>query len=193
MTEPYDPLDYKNLARSVVDALLATGATPLPPTERFAGSGVYAVYYRGGLPYYGRYSSTDLTKPIYVGKAIPTGGRKGSPQKGSGASSELFQRLKQHAKSIEQAKNLDLQEFRCRHLVVMPVWISLAERFLVEHFRPIWNTVVDGFGNHDPGKGRLNMRRPRWDVVHPGRPWATRLKAVETVEDIIRTLDKPAP
>ena len=193
MAEPYDPLDYKNLARSVVDALLATGATSLPPADRFTGSGVYAVYYLGDLPYYAGYSSADLTRPIYVGKAIPTGGRKGSPQKGAGASSELFHRLKQHAKSIEQAKNLNLHEFRCRSLVVMPVWISLAERFLVEHFRPVWNTVVDGFGNHDPGRGRLNMRRPRWDVVHPGRPWATRLKAEETVEDIIRTLDRPAP
>lgn len=193
MAEAYDPLDYKNLARSVVDALLVSSPTSLPPVERFTGSGVYAVYYLGDLPYYARYSATDLIRPIYVGKAIPTGGRKGSPRKGSGASSELFHRLKQHAKSIEQAKNLDLQEFRCRHLVVMPVWISLAERFLVEHFRPLWNTVVDGFGNHDPGKGRLSMRRPRWDVVHPGRPWATRLKAEETVEDIIRSLDQPAP
>ena len=44
MAEAYDPLDYKNLARRVVAALLATGATSLPPAERFTGSGVYAVY-----------------------------------------------------------------------------------------------------------------------------------------------------
>lgn len=193
MAEAYDPLNYKNLARSVVDALLATSPTSLPPAERFTGSGVYAVYYLGDLPYYARYSSTDLNGPIYVGKAIPIGGRKGSAQKGSGVSNELFHRLKQHAKSIEQANNLDLREFRCRYLVVMPVWISLAERSLIEHFSPIWNTIVDGFGNHDPGKGRLNMRRPRWDVVHPGRPWATRLKASETVEEIIQALDRPEP
>ena len=192
MAEAYDPLDYKNLARSVVDALLATSVTSLPPAERFIGSGVYAVYYLGNLPYYARYSSTDLNRPIYVGKAIPTGGRKGSPSIGSGASNELFHRLKQHARSIEQVRNLNLQEFRCRFLVVMPVWISLAERSLVEHFRPVWNTVVDGFGNHDPGKGRVNMRRPRWDVVHPGRHWATRLRASENAEDIIRALDRSA-
>ncbi len=193
MAEAYDPLDYKNLARSVVDALLNTSAVALPPGESFAGSGVYALYYLGSLPYYVRYSSVSSNAPIYVGKAIPTGGRKGSPQKASGAGNELFRRLTEHAKSIEQARNLNLQEFRCRYLVVMPVWISLAERFLVEHYRPVWNTMVDGFGNHDPGKGRLNMRRPRWDVVHPGRPWATRLKASETVEEIIQTLDRLEP
>ena len=32
------------------------------------------------------------------------------------------------------------------------------------------------------------MRRPRWDVVHPGRPWAEALKAEETVEDILASL-----
>jgi hypothetical protein len=97
----------------------------------------------------------------------------------------LHQRLVQHATSIEQAENLKLEEFRCRYLVVVPVWISLAERFLIDHFRPVWNTVVDGFGNHDPGQGRVNMRRPRWDILHPGRPWAKRLRALETPEQIV--------
>ena len=32
------------------------------------------------------------------------------------------------------------------------------------------------------------MRRPRWDVVHPGRPWADALKAEETASDIIASL-----
>ena len=93
-----------------------------------------------------------------------------------------------HAKSIDQAINLDLNEFRCRFLVVEPVWITLAERFLINHFKPAWNTVIDGFGNHDPGRGRRGMRRPRWDVVHPGRPWAEALKAEETASDIIASL-----
>ena len=45
----------------------------------------------------------------------------------------------------------------------------MAERFLIEHFRPIWNVVLDGFGNHDPGKGRTAMKRPRWDSSHAGK------------------------
>ena len=46
----YDPLDYDNLARSVVNALLSAVAAPLPP-DRFEGAGVYAIYYRGPLDY----------------------------------------------------------------------------------------------------------------------------------------------
>jgi hypothetical protein len=41
---------------------------------------------------------------------------------------------------------------------------------------PLWNQKLDGFGNHDPGAGRYNQQRSPWDVIHPGRPWAARLK-----------------
>ena len=192
MTKAYDPLDYDNLARSVVTALLESAPTPLPPTEKFSGSGVYALYYTGTLPFYSHISSSDLHTPIYVGKAVPTGTRKGGCTVDSESSAELYRRLHDHAKSIEQVENLDLVEFQTRYLVVMPVWITLAERFLIGHFRPLWNTVIDGFGNHLPGSGRRDMRRPRWDIVHPGRSWAMKLKAVETVEEIVRLIDTQA-
>jgi len=65
---------------------------------------------------------------------------------------------------------------------------ALAERFLIEHYRPVWNTVVDGFGNHAPGRGRASMKRPRWDILHPGRPWAQKWKPAETAEQIIAEL-----
>ncbi len=161
MDASYDPLDYDNLAHSVVRALLETPPTELPPAEAFAGSSVYALYYRGELPFYSRVASRESATPIYVGKAIPQGGRKGSKKKSPAAGRALYLRLRQHARSIEQVDNLTLSEFHCRYLVVVPVWINPAERFLLEHFQPIWNTVIDGFGNHDPGKGRRNMRRPR--------------------------------
>ncbi len=192
MSKAYDPLDYENLARSVVTALLELPPTALPPDEKFSGSGVYALYYTGNLPFYSHISSSDLHRPIYVGKAVPTGTRKGSERADSESSAELYRRLNDHAKSIEQAKNLALGEFQVRHLVVEPVWITLAERFLIDHFRPVWNTVIDGFGNHPPGRGRSAMRRPRWDIVHPGRPWAANLQAAETAEQVVRFIDTQA-
>ena len=188
MDAPYDPLDYDNLARSVVRALLETPPKELPPAKALTGSGVYALYYRGKLPFYSRVAGRESDTPIYVGKAVPKGGRTGSTKKIPAAGKELYRRLGEHAKSIRQVDNLTLSEFHCRYLVVVPVWINPAERFLLEHFRPIWNSVIDGFGNHAPGKGRRNMRRPRWDVVHPGRPWAGKLKAEETVEQIVKRL-----
>lgn len=85
-------------------------------------------------------------------------------------------------------KNLELNHFTCRYLVVVPVWITLAERFLVEHYKPVWNVVIDGFGNHDPGAGRRAMKRPRWDILHPGRPWAAKLTAEESFEQVLQRL-----
>ena len=185
MNEAYDPLDYANLARSVVGALLDADTMPMPPAA-FGGSGVYAIYYKGALDYPVGGSVKDV--PVYVGKAVPPGARKGGAKPELAAERTLHRRLRDHAKSIEQAENLSIGDASCRYLVVVPVWISLAERFLINHFRPLWNTVLDGFGNHPPGSGRANSARPRWDIMHPGRPWADRLSAVETQEDILAEL-----
>jgi hypothetical protein len=43
-------------------------------------------------------------------------------------------------------------------------------------FIPLWNYSLDGFGNHDPGAGRYNQQRSPWAEIHPGRPWAARLR-----------------
>jgi len=186
---PYDPLNYRNLAESVVRALLEKELSGLPPEVSFEGAGVYAIYYTGMLPFYAAISSAECHAPIYVGKAIPTGGRKGTTSTAAAGGRPLYKRLKEHAKSIEQAENLSLTEFRCRYLVTVPVWIPLAERFLIEHFRPLWNTLIDGFGNHPPGAGRKGMRRPRWDILHPGRPWAKDLAPADTPEGVISLIE----
>ena len=184
--QPYDPLDYENLARSVVEALMGGAEAPLPPSEAFEGAGAYAIYYHGDFDAYSHLHKGNRLLPIYVGKAVPTGARKGGHAPSVGR--ELYRRLNEHSKSIEQAENLELKDLTCRYLVVVPVWITLAERFLVEHYRPVWNVVIDGFGNHDPGAGRLGMKRPRWDVLHPGRAWAARLTAAESYEEVLRRL-----
>lgn len=87
----------------------------------------------------------------------------------------LFSRLGEHAQSIGQAVNLRLEDFFCRYLVVDDIWVPLGEALLIETFSPVWNVVVDGFGNHDPGAGRRNQQRSPWDMLHPGRPWAEKL------------------
>lgn len=182
--EPYDLLDYRHLAENVVRALMEQPCSELPPSGKFIGAGVYAIYYTGGLECYSAVRGENT--PIYVGSAVPAGKRKGGTS--AGRSATLHKRLSQYAKSIAQAENLDLADLRCRYLVVVPVWISLAERFLIEHFRPLWNTVVDGFGNHDPGKGRYSGKRPRWDILHPGRSWAENLQAEESPDDILKDI-----
>ena len=114
--------------------------------------------------------------PIYVGKAVPAGARKGGFGLGADPGQVLYKRLAEHAASIEQAHNIDLADFRCRFLVVDDIWIPLAESLLIEMYLPLWNRKIDGFGNHDPGKGRYNQQKSAWDLIHPGRPWAEKLQ-----------------
>jgi len=78
---------------------------------------------------------------------------------------------------VEQCTNLHREDFRCKFLVVDDIWIPLGESLLINRFRPVWNVVVDGFGNHDPGGGRYNQQIAPWDILHPGRVWSAKLQA----------------
>ena len=177
--EPFNPLDKLNLGASVADKLLSTAVSPLPP-EQFIGAGVYAIYYVGPFPAYGRLSEANrgglFRRPIYVGKAVPAGARKGGLSLDAGHGPALWRRLSEHSESVRDALNLDVSDFFCRFLVVDDIWIPLAESMMIERFKPVWNRVLDGFGNHDPGKGRHQGMRPPWDCLHPGRPWADKLR-----------------
>ena len=159
--------------------MLALAPEPLPPATEFQGAGIYAIYYAGDLEPYAEVSSPDCLVPIYVGKAVPRGARRGGNDPTEAAGNVLFARLVEHGQSISTVSNLDLNDFHCRYLVVDDVWIPLAESLLIQRFRPVWNMVLDGFGNHDPGKGRYEGMRPRWDTVHPGREWAAKCQARE--------------
>jgi len=63
----------------------------------------------------------------------------------------------------------------CRYLTADDIWIPLGESLLIEIFKPVWNVVIEGFGNHDPGKGRQKQVKSPWDTVHAGRSWAATL------------------
>jgi hypothetical protein len=191
---PYNPLDYDNHGQSVAEALLARPVMPLPKLAPFGGAGIYVVYYTGGFapyePLAARNPDGRFAVPIYVGKAVPSGARKGG--RGGGArGAPLFNRLGEHAASIAQAQNLDAQDFACRYLVVEDIWIPLGEALLIERFQPLWIVIVDGFGNHDPGLDRSSGQRPLWDMLHPGRSWADRLRANRrTLPEIIATVQR---
>lgn len=178
--QPYNPLDKSHLGESVVRALLARPVVAMPPPEPFVGAGIYALYYMGNFPAYRRIAERNVhdtwAMPIYVGKAVPAGARRGGYGLSEPPGEVLYRRLREHAASIQQATNLTLSDFRCRYLVVDDIWIPLGESLLISTFIPLWNHHLDGFGNHDPGAGRYNQQRSAWDEVHPGRPWAARLR-----------------
>lgn len=189
---PYNPLDKVNLGKSVAEALLGRTPQRLEDLAEFHGAGIYALYYRGPHKAYQRLAALNQTDdpqaPIYVGKAIPSGGRKGVPTfTGPTSSKALFRRLFEHAESLRRASNLELSDFMCRWLTVDDIWIPLGESLLIANFSPVWNSLVDGFGNHDPGRGRYEGRRPRWDILHPGRVWAERCKPNDETAEQIET------
>lgn len=188
LEEPYNPLDKRNLAETTAKALLARRVGPLPPPEPFVGAGIYAIYYTGDFPAYRRIAERNrggrFEAPIYVGKAIPPGARKGGYGLGESPGRVLFNRLREHAESISQAQNLNLADFVCRYLVTDDIWIPLVEALLIEKFRPVWNWLIHGFCIYDPGK-RRPQERSEWDTLHPGRSFAGPLPPNQrTAEDL---------
>ena len=177
--KPFNPLGKVNLGESVAEAMLHQQVGALPPSP-FIGAGIYAIYYLGSFSLYAELVEKNRGEqylwPIYVGKAVPAGARKGGFGLGADPGQVLYKRLAEHAASIEQAHNIDLADFRCRFLVVDDIWIPLAESLLIEMYLPLWNQKIDGSGNHDPGKGRYNQQKSAWDLIHPGRPWAEKLQ-----------------
>lgn len=169
--------------RSVVDEAIAffneTPVHRLPPPGSFAGTGVYALYYLGTFELYAaiaRLNREAQSRPIYVGKAVPPGWRTARLQETE--ASIIHRRLQEHARSIQQATNLEIGDFRCRFMILGGIESDLivpVEAALIRKYSPLWNSVIDGFGNHDPGSGRYNQAKSEWDVLHPGRPWAEKL------------------
>jgi len=190
---PYNPLEQGNLAHSIMLRMEETEPTPLGSVKKFQGAGLYAIYYSGDHPAYeviSALNSDRWTTPIYVGKAVPSGGRRGLDVTASHGTEALSKRIREHAKSIIASPDLSIDAFVVRWLVVEDIWIALGESAMIRAHRPVWNALVDGFGNHDPGKGRANGIQSRWDTLHPGRTWVgnfpPRAEAPTVIEQDIR-------
>ena len=146
--------------------------------EKFYGSGVYAIYYRGTFPAYAKISNAET--PIYVGQAAPQVGNARTPiEQGE----RLTDRLRTHSRNISKANStLSVVDFDCRALVVQSGWETAAEDYLIHLFQPIWNSETDilyGIGKHgDAAETRGNRRSP-WDTLHPGRKWAAATQLVD--------------
>ena len=114
---PFNPLDKRHLGESVGQAMLRQPVVPLAGLEAFDGAGIYAIYYVGDFQAYKPMAERNrdgrFLAPIYVGKAVPKGARKGGNLEES-PGRVLFSRLTQHKRSIEEATNLDINDFHCR-------------------------------------------------------------------------------
>lgn len=184
----FDPSDPHIIGRLIARTLLEQQRTALGKLEKFYGSGVYAVYYCGKFDAYSSISKTEI--PIYVGKVDPKVPGAQTPEE---QGIKLYDRLvKDHAKNIEKAQNLDLADFECRFLVVKSAWQNTAESYLIDWFKPVWNNEIKicyGFGKHGDKKETRDNTKSPWDTIHPGRSWAAdhkpySLSAAEIIQQI---------
>lgn len=186
----YDPLVDTEIARACVRELQSKYLDQVGRIQRFEGAGVYALYYGGQHELYAPLNMSLFEEPryqlpIYVGRALPVGSRKGLVDE---SASPLFNRLQEHLTSITFAEDLDEDKFLARYLVLKPMWIEAVERFLIEHYQPVWNCALEGFGSKAPGSIRKNTAKSQWDTLHPGRPWATEQQPARSRESIARNV-----
>lgn len=153
----------------------------------------------------------ESIKPIYVGKAVSTGSRIGqsgkfqapalgsseedggttiedaklilSPNASEKLDNHLFKRLNEHANNIKKTNTLDVDDFQVRVIPMAAAMVQWAEAVMINRLKPVWNAQISGFGNHDPGKGRYEQARSIWDQIHPGRPWAEKLKNLTAYDE----------
>jgi hypothetical protein len=170
----YDPLDLKTLAESMVRVVLEQPIHPLGSLEPFEGSGIYVIYYTGRFKPYRPIAEQNRNdkweRPIYVGEATRKGGRKGGVLAEGPPGRAIYERLGNHADSIRSVSTLRVEDFWCRYLVLKDFFIPLCESLLIDRYKPIWNRLVEGFGNKDVDVSRrATQARSMWDVLHPGR------------------------
>jgi Eco29kI-like restriction endonuclease len=170
-------------------AIRAVPPIPLAEVPRFPGVGVYALEYLGDSPLYellaSRVRKGDFV-PIYVGKAIPAGSRKGKMEP---IKNQLSNRIRQHAETIRSVDGLEVEDFQVRFLTLEKkavMLIASIESELIGWTMAPWNSCIDGFGNHTPGKRRFNQSRSDWDVLHPGRPWAEKCTGPRPTQKEVR-------
>jgi hypothetical protein len=183
-TSIFDPTDPNTAGRVVALTLVAQKRHPLAKIPEFYGAGVYAIYYNGKFDPYLPLAGKD--HPIYVGKADPD---NPSAKDAVGQGTKLSSRLNEHARSIGKADGtLDIDDFDCRFLIVQTGFQKSAEDYLINFFKPIWNSeqkICFGLGKHgDSSETRGNKRSP-WDTLHPGREWADRSEEDQKPRELI--------
>lgn len=170
----FDPSDPTTAGRVVALTLVAQKRHRLARVPLFYGAGVYALYYKGeAMPFPAYAPLQGKDHPIYVGKADPA---DPAAKNAVGQGIELAKRLREHAaRIIKVHSTLDIRDFECRFLICQSGFQRSAEAYLIDFFKPIWNSdtkICFGMSKHgDSAATRGNGRSP-WFTMHPGVGWA---------------------
>lgn len=170
----FDPADPTTAGRVVALTLVAQKRYQLARIPLFYGAGVYALYYKGEAKPFPAYAPLlGKDHPIYIGKADPA---DPAAKNAMGQGQELAKRLREHAARIKKVDTtLDIDDFECRFLICQSGFQRSAESYLIDFFKPIWNSdtkICFGMSKHgDSATTRGNGRSP-WFTMHPGISWA---------------------
>ncbi len=181
----YESPTFAEIINDTIHFFDRTPIQPIRLNSRFTGTGIYALYCVAETGLYADFypiNCREFRIPIYVGKAVPRGWRQARSMK-TAPSYELHSRLRDHDRSLQQGNELDPNDFYCRFVILdgrESDLIGTVEAALIRQYQPLWNTIIDGFGNHDPGRGRYQQAKSDWDVCHPGRSWADRCQGIPT-------------
>ncbi|MEA5418462.1 Eco29kI family restriction endonuclease [Spirulina sp. CCNP1310] len=184
--------DFEEIIKDTIRFFNGTPVHSISIAERFHGTGVYAIYSIAKTGIYSKFHLVNRTAfhiPIYIGKAVPKGWRQARQGLSENTRSyELNNRIREHSRSINLGEGLDIGDFFCRFMILEGKegdLIGTVEAALIRKYQPIWNTLIDGFGNHDPGKGRYEQAKSDWDVCHPGRSWADKCQGVPANQEVL--------
>lgn len=189
--------DFEEIIKDTIRFFNGTPIHSISFFDRFHGTGVYALYCISKAGIYSKFHSINRTAfriPIYVGKAVPKGWRQARKSPSEDIKSyELNNRIREHCRSIDLGEDLDKSNFFCRFIILEGKesdLIGTVEAALIRKYQPIWNTLIDGFGNHDPGKGRYEQAKSDWDVCHPGRSWADKCQGAHASKaDLFQSIE----
>lgn len=144
MLHVFHSVEFHGVVQDALTFFEKMPVSEIPPIDTFNGCGVYGMYYTGKYPLYakiGMLNAHSLKLPIYIGKAVPSGWRTGRERWSE--EPKLYQRLREHAHSIQQTSNLSLADFRCRFVILKDVEVDLIvplEAELIRRHQPLWNT-----------------------------------------------------
>ena len=158
LIELFDPTDTVS---RVLDELLVRHRTPLPDLSGVSpGPGYYAVFFRTlSSPEYELDADSYRrvgrgTYPVYLGSA-----------------KSLSTRTGEHIRNCRPVASIE--GGHALHVAFVPTtaWEDAlyAEQVLCRQLRPVWNTVVRGWGSAWQGRSRSSQSAPDWSVLHPGR------------------------
>jgi hypothetical protein len=158
-------MDTEHVTAAICQELERQPLVPLDPlVGRFDGSGLYAIYYDGrSVPLYRPLTGTKV--PVYVGQALSHNSATGVAVRDP---RPLWGRVRDHHASID-GSDLSAADFGVRLLCLPDVHADLGENGLRVFYRPVWNTILRGFGGHEQGSTTRQSARSKWDTVHPGR------------------------